>query len=267
MRFLLDALCAKFTRRATAIRQTSLPRSGPPAVPDGLRVYAVGDIHGESRLLERMLDAIRTDAADHPPAATIVVFLGDYIDRGPDSRGVLDILTGDRLPGCVIHHLAGNHEAAMVDFLQGQAGGMEWLAFGGMETVSSYGLAPPRTPTPALLARLRAELPERMPPAHLDFLYGLDHSCVVGDYGFVHAGIRPGRAFADQSPVDLLRIREPFLSYPHSHDHVIVHGHTISPVPEKLANRIGIDTGAYATGVLTALRLSGTQQDFLQVRR
>ncbi|MFV3131444.1 metallophosphoesterase [Niveispirillum sp. KHB5.9] len=243
------------------------PRSGPPAVPDGLRVYAVGDIHGESRLLERMLEAIRADAADHPPSATILVFLGDYIDRGPDSRGVLDILAGDPLPGCGVRHLAGNHEAALVDFLDGRAGGMDWLAFGGMETVASYGLAPPRSPTPALLARLRAELPDRMPPAHLDFLHGLDHSCAIGDYGFVHAGIRPGRAFTEQSPVDLLRIREPFLSDPRPHDRVIVHGHTITAAPEKLPNRIGIDTGAYATGILTALRLVGTEQGFLQVRR
>lgn len=241
--------------------------SGPPSVPDGVRVYAIGDIHGECKLLERMLEAIRADAAEHPPESTILVFLGDYIDRGPDTKGVLDILTATPMPGCTLHYLAGNHEAAMVDFLAGRAGAMEWLGFGGMETVASYGLTPPRAATPALLARLQAELPERMPSAHLDFLNGLDHSCVIGDYGFVHAGIRPGRPFAAQNPIDLLRIREPFLSYPHQHDHVIVHGHTINATPENLPNRIGIDTGAYATGVLTALRLVGTEQGFIQVRR
>ena len=267
MRFLLDAFSACFTRCAAPAPAAVPPRPAPPAIPDGLRVYAVGDIHGENRLLERLLEVIRADAADHPPEATIVVFLGDYIDRGPDSRAVLDILTGNPLPGCRVHYLAGNHEAALVDFLGGHAGGMDWLAFGGMETVASYGLSPPRTPTQALLARLRAELPDRMPSAHLAFLHGLDHSCIIGDYGFVHAGIRPGLAFADQSPVDLLRIREPFLSDPRPHDHVIVHGHTITGTPEQRPNRIGIDTGAYATGVLTALRLAGTEQGFLQVRR
>ncbi len=267
MRFLLDAFSARFTRCAAPAPAVIPTLSGPPAIPDGLRVYAVGDIHGENRLLEKLLAVIRADAADHPPQATILVFLGDYIDRGPDSRAVLDILIGDPLPGCRVHHLAGNHEAALVDFLGGHAGGMDWLAFGGMETVASYGLLPPRTPTPALLSRLRAELPDRMPPAHLTFLHSLDHSCIIGDYGFVHAGIRPGVAFADQSPVDLLRIREPFLSDPRPHDRVIVHGHTITGAPEQRPNRIGIDTGAYATGVLTALRLSGTEQGFLQVRR
>lgn len=149
MRFLFDALSARLTRRAAIPPSAPPPRTGPPSVPDGLRVYAVGDVHGENRLLERLLEVIRADAADHPPEATIVVFLGDYIDRGPDSRGVLVILTGNPLPGCRVHHLAGNHEAALVDFLGGHAGGMDWLAFGGMETVASYGLSPPgRRPRP-----------------------------------------------------------------------------------------------------------------------
>jgi serine/threonine protein phosphatase 1 len=258
MRFLLDLL-----RRR---RPAAVPES-PAAVPEGWLVYAVADIHGEAGLLCRMLAAIRSDAGSHPPARTLVVFLGDYIDRGPDSWGVLERLTGDPLPGMAVRFLLGNHEAVMLDFLAGGAVGAEWLRFGGLETLASYGIAAVGAPTPARLAQLRDELAARLPPRHAAFLQGLEQSCTVGDYAFVHAGIRPGRPLEAQIPEDLLWIREPFLSDPRLHGPVIVHGHTVTPAPEQRPNRIGLDTGAYATGVLTALRLEGTDQRFLQVSR
>lgn len=266
MRILIDALAAAWRgRRKPADRDDAPP--APPAIPAGYRVYAVGDIHGEASLLTAMLDLIRADAGDHPPARTLVVFLGDYVDRGPDSRGVLDLLAAPPLPGMSLRFLLGNHEAAMLEFLAGGPVGVEWLRFGGVETLASYGIAATGTPTPQRLAQWRMELEARLPSRHLDFLRGLENSCVIGGYAFVHAGIRPGRPLDMQIAEDLLWIREPFLSDPRPHGHVIVHGHTVTPEPELLPNRIGLDTGAYATGVLTALCLTGTDRRILQATR
>lgn len=266
MRILIDALAAAWRGRRPAAAREEAPR-GPAAIPAGYRVYAIGDIHGEAALLAAMLDRIRADAGDHPPARTLVVFLGDYIDRGPDSRGVLELLCSNPLPGATLRFLMGNHEAAMLDFLAGEPAGTEWLRFGGVETLASYGIAAAGAATPQRLSQLRMELEARLPPRHLDFLRGLENSCVIGGYAFVHAGIRPGRSLDAQIPEDLFWIREPFLSDPRPHDHVIVHGHTVTPEPELRPNRIGLDTGAYATGVLTGLRLMGTNQQILQVHR
>lgn len=263
MRFLIDAISAFWRSRPA---EPAAPAQ-PPSIPAGYLVYAVGDIHGETALLDRMVDLIRADAGDHPPSRIVLVFLGDYIDRGPDSRGVLDRLTGNPLPGANLRFLLGNHEAVMLDFLSGGVGGAEWLRFGGVETLASYGIAAAGAPTPVRLAQLRDELEAKLPPQHLHFLRGLENSCVTGDYAFVHAGIRPGRPLDAQIPEDLLWIREPFLSDPRPHGHVIVHGHTVTPQPDLHPNRIGLDTGAYATGVLTALRLMGTEQRILQARR
>lgn len=263
MRFLIDALSAMLRRQPPA---PPVPVE-PPSIPAGFLVYAVGDIHGEAGLLEAMLDAIRADAGDHPPSRIVLIFLGDYIDRGPDSRGVLERLTGNPLPGATLRFLLGNHEAVMLEFLSGGAGGAEWLRFGGVETLASYGIAAAGATTPARLAQLRGELEAKLPPRHLDFLRGLENSCVTGGYAFVHAGIRPGRPLDAQVSEDLLWIREPFLSDPRPHGHVIIHGHTVTPEPDMHPNRIGLDTGAYATGVLTALCLKGTEQRILQVKR
>jgi len=234
-------------------------------VPDGAVVYAVGDVHGERRLLDGLLEAIAADAAALPPGTDRhLVFIGDYVDRGLESRSVLDLLTGDPLPGFRKRFLLGNHEASMLHFLEDPQGGGAWLEFGGLETLASYGVAASVAPGPAKRAALRDRLDAALPAAHRHFLRTLEHRVELGDYLFVHAGVRPGRALDRQVLEDLLWIREPFLSSARDHGKVVVHGHTVVEAPELLPNRIGIDTGAYATGVLTALVLAGTERRVLQ---
>lgn len=258
----LSAALGRFSSAATAA-----PRSGPATVPDGLRVYAVGDIHGERLLLDRMIDAMRSDAERAGAERCVAVFLGDYVDRGPASEAVLERLCDDPLPGFETRFLLGNHEAAMLDFLKDPAGAGEWLRFGGAETLGSYGIRPSVGVADAgRLRSLRDALAARLPHDHRVFLEALEPYCVVGDYAFAHAGIRPGRPLSRQKTDDLLWIREPFLGWTHPHEKVIVHGHTVVESPELLDNRIGIDTGAYATGVLTAVVLSGTDRTIVQVR-
>lgn len=243
------------------------PAVTPPRAPDGMTIYAIGDVHGERVLLERLLDLLRRDA-DGRPEAPVAVFLGDYVDRGPDSRGVLELLCADPLPGMAVRRLLGNHEQAMLDFLEAPQSGAGWLDFGGIACLDSYGVRlQPGSRDPARLIAWRDELQSSMPAAHLALLMSLERWVVYGDYVFVHAGIRPGTPLAEQALADLLWIREPFLDWPDPHEKVVVHGHSIRPVPQRLPNRIGIDTGAYATGVLTAVALTGEQVRFLQVRR
>ena len=238
-----------------------------PALPEGLRVYAVGDIHGERRLLERLLERIAEDIAAAPAseARPLLVFLGDYVDRGHDSRGTLERLCSRPLPGADCRFLAGNHEQAMLDFLEKPEANAAWLRFGGTETLASYGIRASAGGGVAHLRSLRDRLAERLPETHRRFLAALEPSLVLGGYLFVHAGIRPGRRLDRQKLDDLLWIREPFLSSTRQHERVVVHGHTVVDRPELLPNRIGIDTGAYATGVLTALVLEGDRRGILQV--
>jgi serine/threonine protein phosphatase 1 len=250
------------------------PAAGsPPEAPAGLCVYAVGDVHGQRRELERLMALIGADAGRvgaESGLEPLVVFLGDYVDRGPDSRGVLDMLCDMEArfgagAGMACRFLAGNHEAAMLDFLRDPAAGAEWLNYGGAETLASYGVrASVGTTDPARCRALRDALEERLPDEHRRFLDGLEPLVVLGDYAFVHAGIRPGQPLDRQRPQDLLWIREPFLSWNKRHEKVIVHGHTVVDEPEFLHNRIGVDTGAYATGILTALVLHGTVQRVVQ---
>lgn len=245
----------------------------PPEVPAGLCVYAVGDVHGQRRELERLVALIAADAGHMRAQSGLeaqVVFLGDYVDRGPDSSGVLDVLCGLQArfgadTGIACRFLAGNHEAAMLDFLKEPAAGAPWLSYGGAETLASYGVRASVGTTDAARCRaLRDALEERLPDEHRRFLNGLEPMAVLGDYAFVHAGIRPGQPLDRQRPQDLLWIREPFLSWRKRHEKVIVHGHTVVDDPEFLHNRIGIDTGAYATGILTALVLHGSVQRVVQ---
>lgn len=236
-----------------------------PAMADGLRLYAIGDIHGELALLDRLLAMIAKDAARHAGRRAVLVFLGDYIDRGPDSRGVLDRLTGDLLSGAEARFLAGNHEAALLDFIADPAANARWLDFGGAEALASYGVrASVGVRERGRLKSLRDQLVDRLPDAHRRFLDRLEHQAGYGDYAFVHAGIKPGRALDRQKRDDLLWLREPFLSSPLRHEKIIVHGHTIVETPEIHPNRIAVDTGAYATGVLTAVVLDGVERSFLQ---
>ncbi len=248
-----------------------LPRSGPrrprPSVGEDNVVYAVGDIHGRPDLLDRLLDRIRADAANRRARRKTVVFLGDYVDRGPDSRGVIDRLLAQGEDGLRYVCLKGNHEDAMLRFLEGGSAGYDWLGFGGAATLQAYGIDMPRIGAGDWLEPLRRQMRDRLPRAHIGFLESLPLTHEEGDYFFVHAGIRPGVPLHRQDPDDLLWIREPFLRSMERFDKVVVHGHTIAERPVVAVNRIGIDTGAVMTGVLTGVALHGTQRRFIQTRR
>jgi len=241
----------------------------PPRAPDGMRIYAVGDIHGHLVALERILAAIAEDAvrARADGVEPVLIFLGDYVDRGAESRRVLDRLSDGALGGVECRFLLGNHEAVLLDFLHEPAAAAEWLDFGGVETLASYGVvASLGLRERARCEAIRDRFVECLPEEHRIFLDRLEAMIVLGDYAFVHAGIRPGRSLDKQSLDDLLWIREPFLSDPRRHEKVVVHGHTVIDEPELLPNRICVDTGAYATGILSAIVLQGDRQWLIQVR-
>lgn len=238
-----------------------------PYLPPDRRVYCIGDIHGRLDLLEELHGMILKDSAGFD-GTKAVVYLGDYIDRGAQSKQVLDLLIDQPLEGFESVHLLGNHEHAMLDFLSNPAGiGAAWLSFGGQETCLSYGIDPGRIMKNSDLEKLRGNLAEKLPQSHLDLLNGMPLTHIEGSYCFVHAGIRPEESIEDQETSDLLWIREEFTSSRHCHEYIIVHGHTISLEVESLPNRIGIDTGAYQTGRLTALVLEGSEQHLLQTGR
>jgi serine/threonine protein phosphatase 1 len=234
----------------------------------GYRAYAIGDVHGRLDLLDGLLAQI---AADHQARGgevkPLLVLLGDLIDRGPDSRGVLERLLRPPLPGFQFVALCGNHEEALLRLLDDEEAGLleRWLHFGGDACVRSYGIDPvwlASQPEFEAIQRVR----QLIPFAHQEFLRSMADTLRFGDYLFVHAGIRPGVALDRQQPVDLRWIREPFLSDPRNHGMMVVHGHTIFDEPQVRGNRIGIDTGAYRRGVLTALMVDGTQRYWLQQR-
>lgn len=236
-------------------------------VPDGTRVYAVGDIHGRLDLLDRLLDRIAEDVTRTKPQRVSVVFLGDYVDRGPHSRGVIERLmqgppADSALAGADWTCLKGNHEEYMVRFLDESAPGTVWCRIGGVETVRSYAGQIPEGQENDIAA-LQLLLERSLPPAHLRFLSRLPLMHCEGDYLFVHAGIRPGVALQDQSPADLLWIRDEFLFHGAPLEKRVVHGHSPAPAPEIRPHRIGIDTGAYYSGNLTALVLDGGEMKFL----
>lgn len=235
-------------------------------VPEGTRIYAVGDTHGCAERLRELHARIGEDAAGVSAGRRVVVYLGDYVDRGPDSRGLLDVLLHEPLPGFERVHLKGNHEDILLRFLEDKSVCLHWMQYGGDATCRSYGVEPLSAPPVADRSGwLRERLRTAMPRGHLDFLNGLSLSRVEGDYLFVHAGIRPGVALDEQAAEDLLWIREPFLGSRADHGKVVVHGHTPAESPVRRRNRIGIDTGACYGGVLTALVLEGAAQRFLQV--
>ncbi len=232
----------------------------------GELVYAVGDVHGCYPLLKALLARIAVDSAARARGRRpILVFLGDYVDRGPDSAKVIEALLWlIRRPDLETHLLKGNHEQALLAFLERPDQGGGWLQYGGRETLQAYGVEPPHDP--ADFDRARHALLARMPASHLWLLQRLELMVAVGDYAFVHAGIRPGQPLASQAEDDLLWIRQPFLEAAGPHEKVIVHGHTwIDARPQLHDHRVGIDTGCYATGVLTALRLDGAEREILQV--
>lgn len=239
-------------------------------VPDGCRIYAVGDIHGRLDLLEQMHDAIEADAAKSGAERTQVVYVGDYVDRGPDSSGVVELLIRQPLHRRVARlesvHLIGNHEAFLLQFLDQPDSAGLWFMNGGDATLRSYGVDPWQCARSDNFAEdLRRTFARRLPEEHLDFYHNLRLSHEVGDYLFVHAGVRPGVALDAQAPEDLIWIREEFIDSNEDYGRVIVHGHTPMRKPQSLANRIGIDTGAVYGGKLTALVLEGAERRFLQV--
>ncbi|MET3723639.1 serine/threonine protein phosphatase 1 [Sphingomonas trueperi] len=239
-------------------------RPEPPAyaLPAGTRAYAIGDVHGRRDLLEELLARIDAERAADPRAREHLILLGDLIDRGPDSRGVLDLLLERQASDPSLTILGGNHETMLVAMLDGNLRDLEsWLHFGGEECAASYGLDPI-----ALLAEPAAApalLRTAIPGAHATLLRALPDSVRIGDVLFVHAGIRPGVALEAQEPQDLRWIRTPFLRSAADHGVLIVHGHTVVGEPEIHPNRIAIDTGASATGRLTALCLDGPERRFL----
>jgi serine/threonine protein phosphatase 1 len=243
-------------------RQT---RAEAPAttLPDDLRVYAIGDIHGCLTQLRLLRQLITDHAADRPVARNVIVYLGDYVDRGPDSRGVIDFLLSGSPDPFEQVFIKGNHEEGMLDFLKDPSTGSHWLSYGGDATLSSYGVRPPALQDETGLERARAELAARLPPAHLAFLSGLILRHVEGGYVFVHAGLRPGVPLEEQNAEDMIWIRDEFLRSSVDFGHVVVHGHSITETPTVKRNRIGIDTGAFASGRLTCVVLEGSDHTFL----
>jgi serine/threonine protein phosphatase 1 len=244
--------------------QATLP--AVPAVPDGTVVWAVGDIHGRLDLLRPLVEAIVADLCDATATRKVVVFLGDYIDRGPDSRGVLHLLAGlSVVEGVEWRFLKGNHEQAMLGFLDIPSTGPKWCEYGGDNALRSYGLrVPDLAHRTEAWARVAADLRHKLTAREMAFLKDLELSLIVGDYFFSHAGARPGAALDRQSPEDLMWIRQPFLDSPALFECLVVHGHTPTPRVHADHRRIGIDTKAYETGVLTALRLQGRERRLLQ---
>jgi serine/threonine protein phosphatase 1 len=240
----------------------------PPAIPAGHRIYAVGDIHGRADLLDRLLSQITEDVretagAGRPPQAHLIL-LGDYVDRGLNSKGVLDRLCQPAEGPFGTICLKGNHEDAMLRFLDDVSVGPGWLRFGGQATLVSYGIGRPAGADDAdFLDHAQQQLREKLPPQHLAFLRRLKLQVTIGDYHFVHAGIRPGVPLNRQDEADLLWIRDDFLQSPADHGAIVVHGHSITEEPDIHPNRIGIDTGAFATGRLTCLVLQGADARFL----
>ena len=265
-------LSLKHLLRSKHDREPPRPQvSGRPArVPEGMRVYAVGDIHGRCDLLAGLHAAIARDADGVPPGTElVVVYVGDYVDRGLESRGVLDHLLELPLRRFRAVHLLGNHDAWLLAFLADPGIGPAWLRFGGDATVLSYGVRRDEASDggaddgAGAMIELQRELRARIPARHRAFLERLKLTAEFGDYIFVHAGIRPGVPLDRQRADDLLWIREPFLRWRGEAGKVVVHGHTVHVEPEVRPNRIGIDTGAYWTGCLTALVLEGESYRFL----
>jgi serine/threonine protein phosphatase 1 len=256
---MFDRLKSLFGRPGAAQERTY-------SLPPGVRAYAVGDIHGEAELLRALLDRIVEDGNALPPAQTHLIFLGDYIDRGPDSREVIELLSRWSQADANCHFLKGNHEDALLEIIAGNEDDLPgWLRFGGRETLASYGISERAVAMGGPF--LRAEFAEKVPQHHLDFLNGLSLKVELGDYLFVHAGIKPDVAIDQQDDRDLMWIRREFLGYAGYHAKMVVHGHTISSDVEFLPNRIGVDTGAYASGRLSAVMLEGNERRVLSALR
>jgi serine/threonine protein phosphatase 1 len=232
------------------------------AVPDGVRVYAIGDIHGRLDLLDRLLRMINEDDAAREPARTELIFLGDLVDRGPDSVGVIERLLA-LARARRVRYLMGNHEEVFLRAVGGDLRALRFLVrIGGRETLLSYGVSEQEY-RGLDFDELMVLLQEKVPLSHVAFLSAFENMIEVGDYLFVHAGLRPGVAVEDQKTSDLCWIREDFLSHRDSFGKMVVHGHSITQEIDEQPNRIGIDTGAFASGRLTAIGLESDQRWYL----
>ncbi len=249
-----------FSKTISALKggRAGAPRVPAPRVPEGARVYVIGDIHGRLDLLAQLRERIVMDSGNFTGERKVAVYLGDYVDRGPQAKEVIDLLVDEPLGGFESVHLKGNHEKFLLDFLDDASVWPLWLYNGAGATLLSYGVS-----STAGAEGLQAEFRASIPARHLEFLHSLALSHTEGDYFFVHAGVRPGVALEDQDEADMIWIRDLFLSSDADHGKIVVHGHSIARQPEIEANRIGIDTGAYATGRLTCLVLEGEKRAFL----
>lgn len=225
-----------------------------PHLPEGVRIYAIGDVHGRADLLDRLLSRIDAHTVANPIARPVHLLVGDYIDRGPGSREVLDLLI-DCAQGREVVFLRGNHDNFIGDFLKNPATLQDWSKIGGLETLMSYGLKPSINADAAMQIELAKALEHALPQAHRTFLGGLISSFTCGGYFFAHAGVRPGIPLKKQRDDDLLWIRDEFLLYEEDFGKIVVHGHTPVRELDIRPNRINIDTGAYVTGRLTCLVL------------
>lgn len=234
--------------------RASEPQFRPELAP-GERVYAIGDIHGRADLFAALIDAVEADDAARTPAQTTVILLGDLVDRGPDSAGVIAMARAWQQRRKV-RILAGNHEEMFIDSFASKDVLREFLRHGGRETILSYPVDPEEYRR-AELGETQALMRAAIPAEDIAFIQSFEDRIVIGDYAFVHAGVRPGVPIAEQRVSDLRWIRRPFLEDPDLHEQMVVHGHSIADEPQFRVNRIGIDTGAYASGRLTALGLEG----------
>jgi serine/threonine protein phosphatase 1 len=237
-----------------------------PAGSSGWRAYVIGDVHGRFDLLKQLLEAIHEDLRRHPPNKALLVFVGDLIDRGPQSAEVIEHLRNYRRDSVKTMFLLGNHEEVLLRILRGDAALIsKWCSFGGSQCLASYGLDGRELERLNQMDAVEV-IRKTIPREHIAFLESFADTCRFGDFLFVHAGIRPGIEIDQQRQKDLRWIREPFLFDETDHGFVVVHGHTISPEVTVHPNRIGIDTGAYRTGVLTALLIEGTSIRIIDTR-
>lgn len=232
-------------------------------IPEGRRVYAIGDVHGRNDLLQQLLEKIVRDDGERDQAQSEIIFLGDLVDRGPDSAGVIDTAMQLKSDRGNVRFLMGNHEEVYLAAATGDEKSVRFFnRIGGRETILSYEISKEEY-IDLDISQLAARIPTLFPREHVDFVSGFEDQIIIGDYAFVHAGIRPGIPLAEQRKKDLRWIREEFLATREAHEKVIVYGHTISDDVVEAGNRIGIDTGAYYSNKLTALALQGPERWYL----
>ena len=249
-------------RSLAQLFRSPVPAAPPASTPEGERWYVIGDVHGRCDLLDALVSAVDSDDAARAPAKSTVVMLGDLVDRGPESAGVVAVVRAWQRRRDV-RVLAGNHEEMFLDSFDDLEMLRHFLRHGGRETILSYGLDRDRYNAMSL-EDVQDEMGRIVPIEDREFLRSAEEMIEVGDYLLVHAGINPGVPLEEQRRSDLLWIRERFLRHGEAHSHVVVHGHTIFDEVDDTGHRIGIDTGAYRSGRLTALVLEGTSRRIIQ---